>query len=146
MMKNIIISIIVFVTLIQAKPCMTDIYFGNGILGNDKKAQIISLEKLETVLNFDKATQQNINYKLSYNPGHGVYSDLFELYWQLYESGQISQGYFMAMHIAVNHYPEEFPNFKNLHEEVVSQVAQYNKDVEVIRKFYKTESFDRVQT
>jgi len=34
-MKKILISIIFFIGVAQSKPCVTDIYFGNGIWSND---------------------------------------------------------------------------------------------------------------
>lgn len=89
---------ILLMSIIQAKPCMTDIYFGNGIWSPNKKAQEVSLKALKNVLNLDKSKEgQTYNYKLAYNPGHGTTNDLIETYWQLKESGQISKGYFTSV-------------------------------------------------
>ncbi|MDQ7047575.1 MAG: hypothetical protein Q9M39_08105 [Sulfurovum sp.] len=97
-MKKILISMILLMSIIQAKPCMTDIYFGNGIWSPNKKAQEVSLKALKNVLNLDKSKEgQTYNYKLAYNPGHGTINDLIETYWQLKESGQISEGYFTSV-------------------------------------------------
>ncbi len=104
-MKKILIGLILFLSLAQAQPCMTDIYFGNGIWSKNQKQQEKSRDTLKKIVNLDKSKEgKTYNYKLAYNPGNdfGDTDDLIETYWQLKESGQISDGYFMTVALALS--------------------------------------------
>lgn len=101
-MKKILFIITISVVSIFAKPCMTDIYFGNGVWNTPTQASK-SVEVLRKFMqiNYNARLDRNKEgetylFKLVYNPSRGTIEDLLETFWQLKESGQISEGYFMA--------------------------------------------------
>ena len=100
-MKKILFILILTFTFVEAKPCMTDIYFGNGVWNTEKQTMYsknalkkFMLHKAVTRLDAQKEGTDFV-FKYAYNPSYGTREDLLETFWQLKESGQISGGYFI---------------------------------------------------
>lgn len=135
-MKNLLLTLILTSTFLFAKPCMTDIYTGNGINTTDDEAEV-NMRELQRFL-LKKArigsrldTQKyNVDYSFKYihNPDHGFNNDMMETYYQLKESGQISKGYFHTMFsLLAGDIPES-----TLHEKIISIMLTYEEDVDDI--------------
>ena len=114
-MKRIFFILIITVMSLYAKPCMTDIYFGNGVWNTHKQA----LDNRNALREF-MLSRANIRldignegivyeFKLAYNPSRGSREDLMETYWQLKESGQITFNYFSWMSALLNNDEETDP-------------------------------------
>lgn len=107
-MKRLFVLLLLIVYLLEAKPCMTDIYFGNGVWNTEKQA-IENMKELRKFMQYRAATplliedekNQLYSFKYAYNPSRGTVDDLVETYWQLYESGQISDGYFASVYLVL---------------------------------------------
>ena len=140
----IVASISVF-----AKPCTTDIYFGNGIWNTKKQAEksrkalkIFMQYKAITPLSIEDEKNQLYSFKLAYNYSTGALTDLIETYWQLRESGQISEGYFqiIAATLATN-------NGASSHEEILEQiryvVAYESANIKIMYQLYNNASFSQ---
>ena len=139
-MKKILIITILFLSTTQAKPCLTDIYFGNGIWSKDKQEQLQSKRALKNIVKLDKTQEgKTYNYKLAYNPGNSTTNDIIEAYWQLKESGQITDGYFMATYIALSgqYTANAFAN------KLLKIVTNYNEEVSTMHKMLQNESFNQ---
>jgi len=139
-MKKILMNIMLFLSITYAKPCMTDIYFGNGIWSKDKEQQLLSKRALRNIVKLDKSQEgKTYNYKLAYNPGNGITNDLIETYWQLRESGQITDGYFMATYIALSgqYTANAFVN------KLLDIVTNYNAEVSTMHKTLQNASFNQ---
>jgi len=141
-MKKILLILILTVISLQAKPCMTDIYFGNGVWNTEKDA-IYSKRALRNFMLYRANIRLDINkegidynFKHAYNPSYGTIDDLIETYWQLKESGQISEGYFGAVYAALTW--EESGEFYNKLDDVIQH---YNQDVATMFTIYQEASF-----
>ena len=143
-MKKILLIFILMFTFSEAKPCMTDIYFGNGVWNT--RAQTIestnALKKFmldQAVTRLD-AQKEGIDYvfKYAYNPSHGTREDLIETFWQLKESGQISEGYFGAVYAALT-----WEENTKLYNKLSDIVSKYRSDVATMFALYQTSSFDQ---
>lgn len=129
---------------LYAKPCMTDIYFGNGVWNTHKQA----LDNRNALREF-MLSRANIRldignegivyeFKLAYNPSRGSREDLMETYWQLKESGQITFNYFSWMSALLNNDEETEPLEK--FREIVSN---YSSDAWDMWQIYENESFNQ---
>ncbi len=146
-MKKLFFLISVTSVLLFAKPCMTDIYTGNGINTTDEQAleNMIALEdfmlykaRLASRLNTQK---YNVDYSFKYihNPDHGFNNDMMETYYQLKESGQISDGFFHTMFsFLAGDIPENA-----LHKKYMDIVDMYEADVNNIYWKYYSLSFSQ---
>lgn len=146
-MKKLFFIISVTSTFLFAKPCMTDIYTGNGINTTKDEARENMKELKKFMLNKARtnsclATQKyNIDYSFKYihNPDHGFNNDMMETYYQLKESGQISDGFF---HTMVSFFAGDIPE-STLHEKIISIMLTYDEDVTSIYNKYYTLSFSQ---
>ncbi|MEN8148071.1 MAG: hypothetical protein ABFR02_10710, partial [Campylobacterota bacterium] len=77
----------------------TDIYFGNGVWNNRQSAVIGQLELEDFIIYKLEKTEAQV--KLAFNHTNGHRRDLIETYYQLYQLGQISFGYFTALSLAM---------------------------------------------
>ncbi len=143
-MKRLLLILILAFTVSEAKPCMTDIYFGNGVWNTEKQAKYsrkilrkFMLHKAVTRLDPQKEGVDYV-FKYAYNPSYGKREDLIETFWQLKESGQISDGYFGAVYAALTW--EEDTKFYNKLSEVI---REYKSDITTMFTLYKTSSFDK---
>jgi len=143
-MKKILFILILVFTVSEAKPCMTDIYFGNGVWNTRSQTieSTITLKKFmlyKAITRLD-AQKEGVEYefKYAYNPSYGKINDLIETFWQLKESGQISDGYFGAVYAALTW--EEDTEFYNKLSEVISK---YESDVDAMFTLYQTSSFSK---
>lgn len=146
-MKKLFFIISVTSVLLFAKPCMTDIYTGNGINTTDKEAwknmkalRKFMLNKARPVSKLDKS-KYNIDYSFNYihNPDHGFNNDMMETYYQLKESGQISDGFF---HTMFSFFAGNIPE-NALHKKYMDIVDIYEADVNSIYWKYYTVSFSQ---
>jgi len=128
------------------KPCMTDIYFGNGVWNPDqdqvRNEQLKGLKNLMEGSNptiFNKQNEKPLyQWKVVYNPSYGTIDDIIETFWQLKESGQISEGYFGAVYAALTW--EESGEFYNKLDDVIQH---YNHDVSNMLTIYQESSFSQ---
>ncbi|HQS77311.1 MAG TPA: hypothetical protein PLC57_03140, partial [Sulfurovum sp.] len=148
-MKKILLMLIVASISVFAKPCTTDIYFGNGIWNTETQAKE-SMRELRwfmqhtaiTPLSIEDEKNQLYSFKLAYNYSTGALTDLIETYWQLRESGQISEGYFqiIAATLVTN-------NGASSHEEILAQiryvVAYESANIETMYQLYNNASFSQ---
>ena len=146
-MKKLFFILIFTSALLIAKPCMTDIYTGNGINTTDEQAleNMIALEdfmlkKARTGSRLD-TQKYNVDYSFRYihNPDHGFNNDMMETYYQLKESGQISDGFF---HTMFSFFAGDIPE-TTLHEKIISIMLTYEEDVTSIYNKYYTLSFSQ---
>ena len=100
MKKILLILLLSFTLFANTSSCMLDVYFGNGVWNESWQAED-SMDALKKFIQQNNPTRfprtdEDITYsfKLAYNNTNGTLTDLIETYWQLYESGQISEGYF----------------------------------------------------
>lgn len=146
-MKKILFILSFTSVLIFAKPCMTDIYTGNGVntsddgaFSNMKALRIFMQNKANMASRLD-FQEYNINYSFKYihNPDHGFNNDLIETYYQLKESGQISDGFFhMMFSLLAGNIPEN-----TLHQKYIDIVGTYESDVHEIYNKYYSFSFSK---
>ena len=143
-MKKITFLIIWLSTLLSASSCVTDIYFGNGVWNTDTQAA----QNLNALRQFMQSSynarlsredeEKTYFFKLAYNPTHGTQNDLLETYWQLRESGQISQGYFVSQWKLLTYDRGEEEMRKAMHRVEM----MYNADADTMFQGYKTESLN----
>lgn len=148
MMKKILLMLIVVTVSVFAKPCTTDIYFGNGV-GNSYDDAEYNRKELKGFMQYAATTPLSIedeknglySFKLAYNPSRGTADDLAETYWQLFESGQISEGYFSAIYLAIaggaGASNEEFL------AKLRTIISIYNDDANAIYQLYNNASFSQ---
>jgi len=96
-MKKILFILIITIASLNAKPCITDIYFGNGVWntrtqGNEGQRALRNFMLRAYNARLDRQ-KEGITYDFyhAYNPSHGTLLDLVETFWQLKESGQITE-------------------------------------------------------
>lgn len=145
-MKKIILILIFTILSLEAKPCTTDIYFGNGVWntqtqgeeGRDELKKFMQKRAI-TPLSIEDEKNKLYAFKHAYNPSHGTLLDLVETFWQLKESGQISDGYFHSIYAGLmssrdgNHYYDRLQQI----------ISTYNEDTNTMFSAYKTSSFDQ---
>jgi len=143
-MKKFILLMTLLTVTLSAKPCMTDIYFGNGVW-NDRRDAIDNMDALKKFMLYQANVRLNPNketvdyqFKYAHNPSHGLIDDLIETFWQLKESGQISEGFFSTVYAALTW--EESTEFYNKLTEIIQQ---YNQDVTTMYTIYQNASFNQ---
>jgi hypothetical protein len=143
-MKKIILILLLIVIEINAKSCMTDIYFGNGVWNTQQEA-IYNKNELRQYMLVEAPTRLDIQkegseytFKYAYNPSYGKIDDLIETFWQLKESGQISEGYFGAVYAALTW--EEDTEFYNKLSDVI---RNYRSDANKMFTLYQQSSFNQ---
>jgi len=145
-MKKIIFILILAFTVTEAKPCMTDIYFGNGVWNTPTQASK-SLRRLRRFMktNYNAQLERDKEGQIyqfmppMYNPSRGTIEDLLETFWQLKESGQIDEGYFMSKWnlLTANRGPTEL-------RKAINRVATTNTvDVNRMYNTYNNTSFSK---
>lgn len=145
-MKKILFILTISVVSILAKPCMTDIYFGNGVWNTPTQASKSAKELRKFMqINYNARLDRNKEgetYQFmppTYNPTRGTIEDLLETFWQLKESGQISEGYFTAKWnlLTADRGPDELRKSMN-------RIAATNTvDVNQMYQRYKVSSLDK---
>lgn len=144
-MKKIVLFLIFGLISLYAKPCMTDIYFGNGVWNTEKEA-INSKRALKRFMQYQAVTQldpqkegETYRFGHAYNPSRGTVDDLIETFWQLKESGQITDGYFLAVYsaLAAESNGEEFL------QKLQTIISNYNGDVNAMYQLYTNASFSK---
>ncbi len=143
-MKELLL-ILLTTTYIFAKPCMTDIYTGNGINTNDKQAanNMIALRKfmLKKANPSSRLDAQGygVDYSFQYihNPDYTFADDMIELYYQLYQSGQVTEGYFYTMFaILAGGLPDSA-----MQDKLLETISNYEGDLQEIYDGYQNLSF-----
>ena len=141
-MKKILFIVLVIISVIEAKPCMTDIYFGNGVW-NDEDAVIKSRDYLKKFMLYKANVRLNpskneVDYRFGYvhNPSHGTTNDLIETFWQLKESGQIDYGLFWAKSATLATITGSNGETE-IREKINQIVSQYNNDIIPILHAYQ---------
>ena len=143
-MKRVLFIFLLTLGTLLAKPCMTDIYFGNGVWNPDRDAvrkvqlralKVLMLERAPTRLN--KSDQGKLfQWKLAYNPSYGKREDLIETFWQLKESGQITKGYFEWIFTLLNSDENTEP-----YQKLQDIIRTYSDDAIYMFTLYETSSF-----
>ncbi len=145
-MKKLLLSLLFSATLFATtNSCMLDVYFGNGVW-NTKKDAKKSAKKLMKFMQdhnperfFLAENNTTYSFKLAYNHKYGTLTDLIETYWQLYESGQISEGYFTFVARTLDGSRTEASFLENLKEIIV----QSDGDMNTMYANYQSESFSQ---
>ncbi|WP_295422319.1 hypothetical protein [Sulfurovum sp.] len=145
-MKNIILILIFTVLLLEAQPCTTDIYFGNGVWntqtqgeeGRDELKKFMQ-KRASTPLTIEDEKNKLYTFKHAYNPTGGTKDDLIETFYQLKESGQITDGYFMGVYaaLAAESNGEAFIN------KLRDIISKYNSDASEMFSLYRQSSFNQ---
>jgi len=145
MMKKIVLFLIFGLVSLYAKPCMTDIYFGNGVWNKEKDA-ITSQRALRRFMQYQAVTQldpqkegETYRFGHAYNPSRGTMDDLIETFYQLKESGQITGGYFFTVYsvLAAESNGEEFL------QKLQTIISNYDGDVNTMYQLYTNASFNQ---
>lgn len=146
-MKKILFIISMAIVSIYAKPCMTDIYFGNGVW-NDREQAKKSKDELRKFM-FKANTlldplQEGTTYRFGYihNPSHGIIDDLIETHWQLYQSEQITYPYFYTMSAMLSEVTGNI-TADEIREIINNVVTDYNNDVVAMKNIYQNASFNQ---
>jgi len=147
-MKKIILFITLLTGMLFAKPCITDIYFGNGVWNSEKDA----IENRNTLRKFMlyranirlDPNKEIVDYQFKYahNPSYGKIDDLIETFWQLKESGQISKYYFESISNALAMKKGDLTS-DEIWETIHNIVSQYNEDVVTMLHLYQESSFNQ---
>jgi hypothetical protein len=147
-MKNILTITLLILSVLYAKPCMTDIYTGNGIMTNDASPSqaennMIAL-KLHMLYKANGASRldpqkygKDYQFKYIHNPSYGFVNDILETFYGLKETGQISEGYFtFILNITTGNLTidEAVQKYRQI-------VSTYEKDVSSIYNQYVASSF-----
>jgi len=144
-MKKILFILILAMGSVYAKPCMTDIYFGNGVWNerDDAEDGMFALRKL--MFRFPNSRlnrsleDQEYNFKYAHNPTAGTIDDLIETFYQLKESGQISDGYFMGVYAAL----AAESNGEAFITKLRDIISTYNSDASSMFSLYQNSSFNQ---
>lgn len=145
-MKKIILTLLFSLTLFaNTDSCKLDVYFGNGVWNNLPKAQI-SMFALKRFIQTSNPTRFPLNedgmaydFKYAHNKDVSIIDDLLETYWQLYETGQITQGYFTNMTATLNTTDGSISTYM---QRINNIIATYNLDVSTMIKKYREESLN----
>lgn len=141
-MKRILFILIVTVASLYAKPCTTDIYFGNGVWNTRDQGEtgMWVLRRFMQKSGLAKIDEQNGLYafKHAYNPSVSTTDDLIETFYQLKESGQITNNYFTWMFTLLNT-DEQTEPYKKLQE----IIRTHNDDAIFMVTKYDNESFSK---
>jgi hypothetical protein len=123
---------------------MTDIYFWNGVW-NDRDDAIVNRDKLKQFMLFKanikldpSRNKLDYTFKLAYNPSIEKTDDLMETFYQLRESGQISNGYFQWMFNLLNNDEHISPQ-----EKILEIISTYEGDASDMYQMYQNASFSK---
>ena len=144
-MKKLLFTVLFNFTLFaNTNTCMLDIYFGNGVWNSYKEAEA-SKNELRTFMQNHNPSRfaiedEDLTYSLknAYNHTYGTSIDLIETHWQLYESGQISEGYFSFVAHVLDGSVTQEKFLKDLRE----IIAQSDADTSNMYAKYQAESFN----
>ena len=144
MKKILLIVLFNFTLFANTSSCMLDVYFGNGVWNSYKEAEA-SKNELRTFIQNNNPSRfaikdEDVTYSLknAYNHTYGTSIDLIETHWQLYESGQISEGYFSFVAHVLDGRDTEEKFLKDLRE----IIAQSDADTSDMYAKYQEESFN----
>ena len=147
-MKKILLILLFSLTLFaNSDSCKLDVYFGNGVW-NDEKAVKISMLALKDFMKinnrgrFNIANEDTYDFKYLHNVDHGTVNDMIETFWQLYESGQISELYFSFAVGALNGVDNTNPNNNAYLQRIQNIIDTYNLNVTAMIKSYREDSLD----
>jgi len=144
-MKKILFILILTINSLYAKPCMTDIYFGNGVWNTDEQAieGKTALRKLmHRAYNARLDRQEEgitYTFRHAYNPSHGTTDDLIETFYQLKESGQITGGYFFGVYVAL----AAESNAEEFLRKLQTIISNYDSDISQMYNIYNVASFKK---
>jgi len=85
---------------------------------------------------------ETYEFKYAHNETYGKINDMIETYWQLYESGQISQGYFANMAKVLDGVDNTNPDEEAFRERIINIINQYELDSQTMINNYRTSSFN----
>ncbi len=145
-MKKILFILTLIIITVEAKPCMTDIYFGNGVWNTRTQGQEGTKELRDFMqINYNARLNRDeegktYNFKHAYNPsyGNGDKRDLIETFYQLKESGQVSNGYFQWMFTLLNDDETTEP-----YQKLQDIIRTYNSDAIYMFTLYQQSSFNQ---
>jgi len=149
-MKKIILLFTVITGILSAKPCMTDIYFGNGVW-NDKDDAEDNKNSLRKFMLFQAQANTRLNpnqegidydFKYAHNPSYSYIEDLIETYWQLHQSGQIPYPFFYTISSILSQMTGNITE-NEIREKIGQAVSHYNDDVVAMLHTYQNESFSK---
>jgi len=146
MMKKIFFILILTVGTLYAKPCTTDIYFGNGVWNTRTQGEdgMWALRRFMqngalSPLTIEDEKNKLYAFKHAYNPSHGTLLDLVETFWQLKESGQITEEGFHGYYAGLL----SSRDGQHYHERLQEIIANYNADINMMYNQYKNSSFNQ---
>ena len=145
-MKKIILILLFSLTLFaNTDSCKLDVYFGNGVWNNAEQAEE-SMEELKTFMQMNNIMRflkvddgKTYEFLIAHNAPHGYIDDMIETYWQLYTSGQITNGYFTSMTAALNRADGSISTYM---QRINNIIATYNLHVSTMIKGYREESLN----
>lgn len=147
-MKNIIFILILTILSLEAKPCETDIYFGNGVWNTQKQGEEgrdelkrFMQDRAITPLSIEDEKNKLYEFKHAYNYSGGTNIDLIETFWQLKESGQIDEGYFQMI-AATLATKDGADSHKEIMDEIRYVTTYYEDNVDIMFDIYKNSSFN----
>lgn len=152
MRKIIVLFILAFTLFANDGGCKLDVYFGNGVWNTKKQAigSMKTLKKFMQTNDFQRfsVTDEGVTYdfKYAHNETYGYVNDLLENFWQLYESGQISELYFSFIANALDGIDNTNPNREAFVQRIQNIIAQYQIDAAKMYAQYQTESFSKNHT
>ena len=145
-MKKIILILLFSLTLFaNSDSCKLDVYYGNGVWNSEEQTRdstkkLKAFMQMNNIMRFLKVDDgTTYSFKYAYNPEHGTTDDLIETYWQLYDSGQISEGYFENMTSGLSGFNSNSSLFLR---RITDIIATYNLDVSTMIKGYREDSLD----
>ena len=146
-MKKILLILLLTIVSLDAKSCMTDIYFGNGVWNDSDSAEKNMLKlrrhmhnRAFTPLDREKEGEGgDYNFKYTHNPSHGTIYDLIETFWQLKESGQITEQDFHSYYAGLL----SSRDGKHYHERLQQTINTYNADINTMLNQYIDSSFSQ---
>jgi len=148
-MKNIIFILILTILSLEAKPCETDIYFGNGVWNTQKQGEEgrdelkrFMQDRAITPLSIEDEKNKLYEFKHAYNYSEGTNIDLIETFLQLKESGQIDEGYFQMI-AATLATKDGADSHKEIMDEIRYVTTYYEDNVDIMFDIYKNSSFNQ---
>ncbi len=144
-MKKILFILILTFTFTEAKPCMTDIYFGNGVWNTQDQGESgrrVLRRFMHSAYNARLDRQEEgitYTFKHAYNPSRGTVNDLIETFYQLKESGQITGGYFFGVYAAL----AAESNAEEFLKKLQTIIRNYDSDVSQMYSIYNAVSFKK---
>jgi len=145
-MKKIILILLFSLTLFaKSDSCKLDVYFGNGVWNSSEQAEE-SMEELKAFMQMNNTMRflkvddgTTYEFLSAHNAPHGYIDDMIETYWQLKESGQISQGYFTNMTATLNKTDGSISTYT---QRINNIISMYNLDISTMIKSYREDSLN----